>query len=157
ASIAIIECQQGALDANGCDLGTLFTTVADSSGQVSEDVQVFRLIVTGNAPAGVDCANASCTIGVADLCDVTGATGVPIAFEPNGPLPTPLVVTAKVNASAQFDKAGNVRVKGVVTCNQAVTVDLEAFLTQRAGRAILQADGFDEIACNGATPFSITA
>jgi hypothetical protein len=156
ASIAIIECQQGALDANGCDLGTLFITNADSNGNVSEDVQVFRLIVTGNAPDGVDCANSSCVMGVADLSDVSIAVGIPLQFDPNGPLPTPLEVTANVT-SGQFDKAGNVTVNGVVTCNQAAEVDLEAFLTQRAGRAILQADGYNIVECNGPTPFSVTA
>ena len=156
ASIAIIECQQGAVDASGCDLGTLFTTSADSNGNVSEDVQVYRLIVTGNAPDGVDCANSSCTLGVADLSDTSIAVGIPLSFDPNGPLPTPLHVTATVS-SGQFDKAGNVTVTGVVTCNQPAEVDLEAFLTQRAGRAILQADGYDDLQCNGSTPFTVTA
>ena len=156
ASIAIIECQQGALDANGCDLGTLLTTNADSTGNVSEDVQVFRLISTGNAPDGVDCANSACVLGVADFSDISVAVGIPLSFDPNGPLPTPLEILANVT-SGQFDKAGNVTVKGVVTCNQPAEVDLEAFLTQRAGRAILQADGYDVVECNGPTPFSVTA
>jgi hypothetical protein len=156
ASIAIIECEQGALDANGCDLGTLFTTSADSTGHVSEDVQVFRLISTGNSPDGVDCANSSCVLGVADFSDISVAVGIPLSFDPNGPLPTPLEVSATVK-SGQFDKAGNITVKGVVTCNQAAEVDLEAFLTQRAGRLILQADGYNTVECNGPTPFSVTA
>jgi hypothetical protein len=158
ATIAIIECEQGAVDANGCDLGTLFTTVSDSSGSVSEDVDVFRLIFTTNSPpAGTDCVTATCVLAVADLNDITQAASQVLSFDPNGPLPTPLVITTNVNGSGNFDKAGNVTVSGVVTCNQPAEVDLETFLTQRAGRAILQADGFNFIECDGPTPFTVTA
>jgi hypothetical protein len=119
-------------------------------------VQVFRLIFTGNAPEGVDCAQTTCTIGVADFSDISIAVGIPLSFDPNGPLPTPLQITTTVT-SGQFDKAGNVTVNGVVTCNQPAEVDLEAFLTQRAGRAILQADGYNIVECNGPTPFTVTS
>lgn len=65
AFLAIVECPSGATDFGSCDLSTLNVTNADTSGALSVQTSVRRLI----APSGptLDCAvPATCELVVAD-------------------------------------------------------------------------------------------
>ena len=44
-------------------------------------------------------------------------------------------------------KTGLVTVSGTVECNLDTTVDLDAFLTQRSGRLLVQGGDFEQIEC----------
>ena len=82
AFLAIVECPSGATDFGSCDLSTLNVTNADTSGALSVQTSVRRLI----APSGptLDCAvPATCELVVADPTAVLARAS--IAFDPKIP------------------------------------------------------------------------
>jgi hypothetical protein len=93
ATIATIECIKGATGSQGCDLGTLMTTPADSSGSFTFDRYVRRIISILSSP--FDCAKApgACIMGAADYSDLSAAASAPLSFNPKVP-PKQATVTA---------------------------------------------------------------
>jgi len=156
ASIAVIECTTGATTQDNCDLSTLLITNADLSGNVLTDYNVFRVIQPASAATAVDCAPSNCVLAVADISDQTQAAATPLSFDASIPPPPILQITATVDPTGTFDHAGNVTITGTLTCNLPADVFLDAFATQRAGRAILNAEGFGDVPCDGTVPYSLT-
>ena len=156
-SLAVLECNVGAISQSDCDLSTLLFTTADGSGSLSTPYNVFRQIFTGNNPNGIDCAPSNCVLAVANIGDQTEAASAPLNFDPSIPLPPTLQVSATIDPAGSFDKAGNVTITGTVTCNIPADVYLDVSATQRVGRALFHAEGFNEISCDGPTRYSLTA
>ena len=156
ASIAVIECTTGATTQDNCDLSTLLFTSADPSGNVLTDYNVFRVIQPTSVATALDCAPSNCVLAVADISDQTQAASTPLSLDASIPPPPTLQITATVDPSGSFDHAGNVTITGTLTCNLPADVSLNAFATQRAGRAILTAEGFGEVPCDGTVPYSLT-
>ena len=157
AQLAVIECSTGATSQDDCDLSTVMIASADGSGNLSTTYSVFRQSFSANNQAGLDCAPSNCVLVVANITDQTEAASVPLAFDPSVPLPPSLQITATIDPTGSFDKAGNVKITGIVTCNIPADVELYDGLIQRAGRVLLHADGYADIACDGPTSYSITA
>lgn len=53
-------------------------------------------------------------------------------------------------------KSGEVVLRGTLVCSGPAEVELSASLQQRAGRATISGFGFDFVACDGETPWSLT-
>ena len=157
AQLAVIECTTGAISQDDCDLSTLAFTSADASGNVSTTYAVFREIFPASNQAGLDCAPSNCVLIVANIGDQTEAASAALSFDPNIPLPPSLQITATIDNTASFDRAGNVRITGTMTCSLPADVYLQVGAVQRAGRALLHAYGFAEISCDGPTRYSLTA
>jgi hypothetical protein len=157
AGLAVIECTVGPVSQDDCDLSTLLFANADASGNLSTSYAVFREIFPAADPAGLDCAPSNCVLLVANIGDQTEAASVPLAFDASIPLPPSLQITATIDPTGSFDKAGNVTITGTVTCNMPADVSLFASATQRAGRVLLHADGFGDVSCDGPTPYSLIA
>ena len=156
SSLAVIECVVGATSESDCDTSTLVFAQADGSGALSTTYGVFRQVFTVNNTSGIDCAPANCTLVVANIVDQSEAASSPLNFDASVPLPPTLQVTAAINSTGSFTKAGSVVITGTVTCNMLADVALDISATQRAGRVLLHAEGFDEVPCNGPTPYSVT-
>jgi hypothetical protein len=156
ASIAVIECTVGAVSQDNCDLSTLLFTNADGSGAVLTNYNVFRVIQPASASAAIDCAPSNCVLAVADINDQTQAASTPLLFDASIPPPPVLQITATVDSSGKFDHAGNVTITGSLTCSLSADVSLDASATQRAGRAILSAEGFTDAPCDGTVPYTLT-
>jgi hypothetical protein len=156
AGLAVIECTAGATSQNDCDLSTLLFATADGSGNLSTSYGVFREIFPASNPAGLDCAPSNCVLVVANIADQTEAASAPLAFDASVPLPPTLQLSATIDPTGSFDKAGNVTITGTITCNLPADVTLDAFATQRAGRSLLHAEGFAGVSCDGTTPYSLT-
>jgi hypothetical protein len=155
--LAVLECNVGAISQSDCDLSTLLFTNADGSGNVSTPYNVFRQIFPANNPNGVDCAPSNCVLAVANVADQTEAASTPLNFDASIPLPPTLQITATIDGTGSFDKAGNVTITGTITCNLPADVYLDASATQRVGRSLFHAQGFSEISCAGPTRYSLTA
>jgi len=156
ASIAVIECTTGATTQDNCDLSTLLFTSADGAGDVSTNYNVFRVIQPASAPTALDCAPSNCVLAVADISDQTQAASTPLSFDASIPPPPTLQITATVDQPGRFDHAGNATITGTLTCNLPADVSLNAFATQRVGRAILNAQGFGDTPCDGTVPYTLT-
>ena len=157
AQLAVIECTTGATSQDDCDLSTLQYSSADGSGNLSTTYDVFRVILPASEPAGLDCAPSSCVLIVANISDQTEAASAALSFDASVPPPPTLQISATIKPTGSFDRAGNVTVTGTVTCSLPADVYLQVSAIQRAGRALLHAYGFDEISCDGPTPYSLTA
>jgi len=156
AGLAVLECTTGASSESDCDLSTVAYVNADASGAVSTTYGVFRVIFTANDGAGVDCAPSQCVLVVANIGDQTEAASAALGFDASVPPPPTLQVSAIIDPTGTFDKAGNVTVTGTVDCNMPADVFADVTATQRAGRALFHAEGFGDIACDGPTHFAIS-
>jgi hypothetical protein len=156
ASIAVLECTTGATTQDNCDLSTLLFTNADGTGTVSTNYNVFRVIQPASTPTALDCAPSNCVLAVADISDQTQAASTPLSFDASIPPPPTLQITATVDSSGRFDHAGNVTITGTLTCNLPADVSLNAYATQRVGRAIFNAQGFSDMPCDGTVPYTLT-
>jgi hypothetical protein len=155
--LAVIECTTGAISQDDCDLSTLVYTNADGSGNLSTTYAVFREIFPASEQDGLDCAPSNCVLAVANIIDQTEAASAPLSFDASVPLPLSLHISATIDPTGSFDRAGNVTVTGTVTCSLPADVYLQVEAIQRAGRALLHAYGFAEISCDGPTRYSLTA
>ncbi len=79
--LGIIECQTGATDITGCDIGISFSVVkSDSSGSFSTPDTVLRTITPSSSGTPIDCATpGACILAVAPQ-DGTIAASTPISF-----------------------------------------------------------------------------
>jgi hypothetical protein len=155
--LAVIECTTGAMSQDDCDLSTLQYSNADGSGNLSTTYDVFRVIFPASEQAGLDCAPSNCVLIVANIIDQTEAASAALSFDASVPPPPTLQISATINPTGSFDRAGNVTVTGTLTCSLPADVYLQVSAIQRAGRALLHAYGFDEISCDGPTQYSLTA
>jgi hypothetical protein len=157
AGLAVIECDLTATGPNNCDLSTLMTPSADGNGNLTNfNYNVFRSISTP-VDGNIDCAPANCVLAVANISNLTEANGQVLNFDASVPPPPPLTVTVTVNPTGSFDKVGNVTITGTADCSQPVDLFLDGFVQQRAGRALLSGEGFNDTPCNGPTPFTVVA
>jgi hypothetical protein len=155
--LAVIECTTGATSQDDCDLSTLQYASSDGSGSLSTTYAVFREVFPASAPAGLDCAPSNCVLAVANIGDQTEAAAAALSFDASVPLPPSLQISATVNATGSFDRAGNVIISGTLTCSLPADVYVQVGATQRVGRALLHAYGFAEVSCDGATRYSLSA
>jgi hypothetical protein len=156
ASLVVLECNPTATTPDDCDVSTAQFLQADSSGSLTTDYSVFRIITT-NTNGTIDCAPTNCALGVANINDITENSGQILNFDASIPPPPPLEVTVTLNPTGQFDKAGNVVLTGTATCSEPVDLSLDGFVQQRAGRALLQAEGFNDLPCDGTISFTVVA
>ena len=155
--LAVIECTTGATSQDDCDLSTLAYASSDASGNVSTTYAVFREIFPASNQAGLDCAPSNCLLAVANISDQTEAAAAALSFDASIPLPPALQITATIDRSGSFDRAGNVTITGTMTCSLPADVYLQVGAVQRVGRALLHAYGFAEISCDGPTRYSLIA
>jgi hypothetical protein len=159
ANLAVIECDTSATSIDNCDVSTALFTNADPTGALTTDYNVFRTINT-TADGTLDCAPTNCVLAVANIDNPdpsTEANGQVLNFDASIPPPPPLTVDVTVNKTGSFDKAGNVTLKGTATCSQPVDLYLDGFVQQRAGRAILAAEGYNDLPCDGTISFTVVA
>jgi hypothetical protein len=155
AGLAVLECAVGAASESDCDLSTVAYVNADATGAVSTAYGVFREIFTANDAGGLDCAPSQCVLVVANIGNQSEAASAELGFDASVPPPPILQITATIDPTGSFDKAGNVTVTGTVSCNMPADILADVTATQRAGRALLHAEGFADIACDGPTHFAV--
>jgi hypothetical protein len=108
------------------------------------------------SPTGedVDCAESvgRCVLAVDDFSTAYDAS-TPLTFDPEGPLPFRLEVTATPVSAVVRDN--EVLLQGTVTCNAPVTVTIDGRLRQVVRRFFI--DGFFETAveCDGEGAFAV--
>ncbi len=128
ASIAVVECAAGAVDANGCDLQTLQYVTTDANGHVATPIIVTAELSTFSG--AVDCRTTSCTLG-AGTVDAATTAGTAIAFNPTTPVAPPLQLAVTVAAKGTVNnhtKAATIH--GTATCNRVAIVAITGQLTQ---------------------------
>jgi hypothetical protein len=154
-SVVLLECQATAVDATGCDLGTLIYPTTDGSGAYTTNFVVQRLITTGTGE--VDCAPSACVLVSANF-DATDPASAPLQFDPNVPPQPRLHLDLTVDPKGTVvSKTGEVTVRGTVTCNLPADVYVDVFIQQRAGRVLIQGEAFvSDIQCDGTTSWSAT-
>ena len=153
-SVVLLECEATAVDASGCDLGTLTYQNTDGTGSYTADFVVQRLINTGAGQ--VDCAPSLCVLASANF-DATDAASAQLQFDPNVPPQPRLQLDLTVDPKGTVvSKTGVVTVRGTVTCNLPADVYVDVFIQQRAGRVLIQGEAFTEVQCDGTTPWTAT-
>ena len=154
-TVVLLECQATAVDATGCDLGTVTYQTTDDNGSYTANFVVQRLINTGAGE--VDCAPSACVLATANF-DATDPAIAPLGFDPNVPPQPRLHLDLAVDPKGTVvSKTGVVTVRGTVTCNLPAEVYVDVFIQQRAGRVLIQGEAFTEdIACDGTTAWSAT-
>jgi len=153
-SVPLLECEVGAIDANGCDLNTLTFRNTDATGSYTADFVVQRLITTSTGQ--VDCAPSNCALGSANP-DLSDPTSAPLEFDPNVPPQPRLALALTVNPKGTFlSKTDEVTLSGTVSCNLPADVFVDVFIQQRVGRVFIQGEAFGEVQCDGTTPWSVT-
>lgn len=93
-SVGVIQCENGAFELSGCDMGEFRLPVTDAAGSFTTTIGVRRRIwVDGEI---LDCAAApgACMIGAAALSDYETSAGAPLSFDPDAPVPTEPTATA---------------------------------------------------------------
>jgi hypothetical protein len=90
--IGVAQCEAGATEPSGCDLGTVALLTAADDGSWTTPFTVRRKI--RNAYETIDCAvgAGACAIGAANLADYAESAGATLAFDPTAPLPPPPTV-----------------------------------------------------------------
>lgn len=151
--VAVLQCVSGGTDVFAfCQIGGFVSTTTDSTGAFSTSFTVRRVI----SPTGedVDCAASAgrCVLAVDDFSTDYDAS-TPLHFDPEGPLPPQLEITATPVSAAVRDN--QVLLQGTVTCTVPTTVFIDGRLRQVVRRFFI--DGFFETAveCDGETPFSV--
>jgi hypothetical protein len=93
ASIGMAECRVGATDQSGCDVSTARSTTADGAGAWSVSFTVRRQLQLGSGTA--NCVPEGCTIGAANVNNITGEkAGMPLHFANVPPPPPPTLTVA---------------------------------------------------------------
>ena len=89
-TVQILQCTADPTGWGDCD-GDTSRFLSPEDGSIAVSQQVFALIVTGSSGGQVDCRSAgSCVLTVLPEADQwDGATSVPLAFAPDGPLLPP--------------------------------------------------------------------
>ena len=70
--------------------------------------------------------------------------------------PPPLTIRLSVDEVGSVDRAGNVTLRGTVTCSRPELVQVLGRARQRAGRLIIDGSGFTILSCDGRTPWEMT-
>ena len=155
ATIAVIECQSGATGPSGCDLSTLHTTTATSTGTFSTPFIASRYL--NIFPTRVDCAVAhACILGAANFANIAQAASTPLTFNPKAPPPPPLVVGATLNPTGTVvRKTGVATVSGTVTCNRPVFASINGELRQIYHRFVFSNYFFTTVLCTSSSNWSV--
>jgi hypothetical protein len=154
ADVALLECQVGAFDPTGCDLGTLTFLTTDETGSYTTDFVVQRLINVGGNQ--IDCAPSNCVLGTANF-DATEPATAALQFDPNVPPQPRLQLDLTVDPKGTFVGKTGVVVSGTVTCNMPADVFVDVFIQQRVGRLFIQGEAFADVQCDGTTPWTALA
>jgi hypothetical protein len=130
ATVALVECEAGALNESDCDLTTLQTVATDLSGGLVSPYIVSRALVVGGT--SIDCAvPPGCALGSANLADVSQAASTPLRFDPSLPFAPPLQLSVAVDPTGTVKpRTGFSTLTGSLTCNRAALVELQGELKQ---------------------------
>jgi hypothetical protein len=154
-SVGLVQCTNGAADpTTDCDLNTLQIPTTDGNGDYSTPFTVQRLITT--SAGQIDCAPANCSMFSSEF-DLSSIASAPLAFDPNVPPQPRLELGLTVDPRGTVvSKTGAVTVRGTVTCNMAADVFVDVFITQRAGRLLIQGEASTDVSCDGSANFAAT-
>ena len=144
----------------GSDYDTVLSVWTGTSGNLSE---VTCNDDTSGGTTGVESrviwnATASTTYQImASTCCGGGSNGGQLAFTVDTSAPPFSIDDVTISGGKVTPKTGQAVISGSITCsNGPGFVELDIFVSQRIGRAIVHADGFDEFECSGTQPWSIT-
>ena len=144
----------------GSDYDTVLSVWTGTSGNLTE---VTCNDDTSGGTTGVESrviwnATASTTYHVmASTCCGGGSSGGQLVFTLDASAPPFSIDDVTISGGKVTPKTGQAVISGSITCSNGPSfVELDIFVSQRIGRAIVHAEGFDEFECSGTQPWSIT-
>jgi hypothetical protein len=153
AQVAAGQCVVGHTTTEDC-ANIAFGPTADADGNVVFSFWVYRNIYTTNQ-GQVDCTGpGACVVAIAAISDIDGTvTRAPISFAPAPPAPE---LTVTINSTGTLDtRTGVATIGGTVTCNTPLDTWVNAQITQRAGRVLVQASGWATATCDATGTWSV--
>jgi hypothetical protein len=156
ATVAMVECKQGAKSAQQCDLSTVSEFGTDGSGAFAGTYSVTRIIVLSGklgTARSVDCARVGCVLGAADIFNYTINTTTAIEFNPHSPLALRGTVAATDTVTP---RTGVAIITGTVACSNPGFFNLQVELQQVYHRFNFTNYGYTGGNCTRHAKWSVT-
>lgn len=145
AQLAVIECDAKATGQADCDIGTTHFDSTDSTGTLTFDYVVHRVLRLGRGDT-LDCAKVACVVAAATYPSLDQTARAALSFK-DVPLPPPLDVRFTLGKAIAVEGPGMAVVTGVVTCNRAVTGSVGGSIVQYYGRFIFRSNAGIDFSC----------
>lgn len=156
AAIGIVECGPGATGPSDCDLSTEAVVTADDTGSFVTGYTVSRIItITGSTgvQTEVDCAQAGCLLGAADLSTLSMRAATALLFNPK----LPLLLSATVAPTGTVNpKTGSATISGTITCAVPVSGQDQVELTQIFHHFVTRGYGYASFTCTRRSRWRMT-
>ncbi len=155
ATIAVVECQAGAVSESGCDISTAeFSTTASSSGDFSTPYIVSRNIQVGLGT--IDCAvSGACALAAANFANISENASTSLTFDPTAPPPPALTIGATLSPTGTVNhKTGVATLSGTVTCNRPAFVSVSGQVSQTYHRFIFTSYFTTNVLCTSSGTWS---